>query len=398
MKIIQSICDQDLYKMSMSYFYMTKFPQAEGEFIFTDRNNEVYDEDFLREVKLAIADMASLKLTREEKEKAFQLTGEWIPLHFWEWLEGFRYEPEKVNVWLDEEKHLHITVEDLLYKVTLWEVPLLAIISEIRGKWKGYTYNMEDVLKRVEDQIKLSNQEQLYFSEFGTRRRFSYIVQEEVCKLLAEKATYYSGTSNVYLAIMTGVKAIGTLAHELVACHCAFYGYRMGNYMTMSNWADVYDGSLGIMLTDELTDKVFFKNFSRRFAKLYDGVRCDSQDEFSYTSMAVNRYKELGIDPTTKTIVFSNSIDIPKLKEIRDNALGRIKAVGGIGGALTNRIPIPENKSKCYPSANIVMKLWKVRMNKRQEWINTIKLSDDPRKAIGDRKEIELAKLTLGIE
>lgn len=398
MRIVQSILDNDLYKFSMGYFYMTKFPQAEGKFIFTDRNNEVYDEKFLEMVKLAIADMETLKLTREEKKRAFQLTGEWIPLHYWEWLEGFRYDPEKINIWLDEEKHLHIEVQDLLYKVTLWEVPLLSIVSECRGKWKEYSYKIEDVLKRVEEQVKLSNREKLTFSEFGTRRRFSYLVQEEVCKLLAEKGEYYSGTSNVHLAIQTGVRAIGTLAHELIACHCAFYGYRMGNYMTMSNWVDVFDGSLGIILTDELSDKVFFKNFSRKFAKLWDGVRCDSQDEFSYTSMAVNRYKELGIDPITKTIVFSNSIDMPKLKEIRDNAIGRIRVVGGIGGALTNRVPIPNDISQCYPAANIVMKLWKVRMNKNQDWINTIKLSDDPRKAIGDPQEVELAKLTLGLK
>lgn len=389
--IIRSILDSDLYKFSMSYAYQQLFPKAVGEFRFVDRNGTEYDDKFLQQLKIAIAELGSLKLSDDELAGAFKLTGAWIPLHYWEWLKTFRFDAEKIKVSLDSEKQLQISVKDLLYKATLYEVPLLALVSEVRHQWRKDSYSEEKLLIDLDEKIKLSNQYQLYFSEFGTRRRYSGAVQEVVCSRLAEKAEYYVGTSNVYEAIRTNVKAVGTLAHEFISTNAAFYGYRMANYMAMENWSKVYWGNLGIMLTDTFTNRSFFSNLDRRHAKLFDGIRHDSGDPYRYISMAVNKYKELGIDPKTKTIIFSNALTMPEFKDIVDASSGRIKmASAGIG---TNLTGIPEQVSP----ANIVMKLWKVKMNDDQPWIHTVKVSDDYGKATGDPEEVKLAKLTLKI-
>lgn len=115
-----------------------------------------------------------------------------VPQVYWEWLYSFRFNSGKVQVWLDDKKHLHITVTDYLYKVTLYEVPILAIISELRNRVLG---NMSEVIKKLEPKLRLSNVAGIKFSEFGTRRRFSYNVQDEVVSAIKEGSIYCTGTA-----------------------------------------------------------------------------------------------------------------------------------------------------------------------------------------------------------
>lgn len=381
MGIIKSLLDTDLYKLSTSYFYMRKFPEAQGTFSFIDRGGTEYNEDFLLNFRLELQNLKNLKLGEAELEDVMKKVGHYIPRCYFEWMQGFHFEPEKINFSLDENKHLHIDVTDYMYKVTLYEVPLLAIVSELRGKMLGQTVNMEDVLSKLEKKIELSNREQLYFSEFGCRRRFNFTVQDMVVGELKKKALYCNGTSNVYLACKYNMKAIGTYPHELVQFHSLF-GYRMANYMAMENWSEVYQADLGIALTDTFTSKLFFQNFSRKHAKLFDGVRQDSGDPFRFIGQAVSRYKELGIDPTTKTIIFSNALTMPDFKEINDACKGRIRCAAGIGTDLSNDTG---NKP-----ANIVMKLSKCRISERENWHNVVKISDDAGKTSGDPEEVDL--------
>ena len=178
------------------------------------------------------------------------------------------------------------------------------------------------------------------------------------------------------------MKPIGTHPHEWFMFHGAMFGYKMANYMALENWVKTYDGDLGIALTDTYTTDVFFKNFSKKHAKLFDGIRQDSGDEIEFTEKAITRYKELGIDPITKTIIFSNALDFAKAKDINIYCKGKIKAAFGIGTNLTN--DIPDRKP-----GNLVMKLTKCRMNSRQPWYSCIKLSDDQGKHMGPEKEVE---------
>lgn len=385
---IRSILDTDLYKFTTSYAYMKLYPDAEGEFEFCDRENTVYDEDFLNLIGTEFAALGDLSLSTKEFEFACNNI-RFIPMAYWEWLRGFQFDFGKIKFHLDEDGHLHINVTDKLYKVTLYETPILAIVSEARNKWLGYNLNREEIQKRLEEKITISNQNQLLFSEFGMRRRFSRFVQDLVCSILKEKATYCTGTSNVYMAMKHGMKVIGTHPHEWFMFHGAEFGYKRANYLALENWVNVYDGDLGIALSDTYTTKVFLQNFSRKHAKLFDGVRHDSGDPYKFVMNVIQRYKDLGIDPTTKTIVFSNALDFPTYKEIAEYCRGRIRCAAGIGTNLTNDCG--------FKPSNIVMKLKRCRMNSRQPWFDCIKLSDDEGKHMGPIKEVEICKYECGI-
>lgn len=170
--IIKSILDTDLYKFTTSYAYMKLFPQAVGTFEFKDRDNTEYTEEFVEQLRIELYNLAQVRLTSDEFE--FMNSIRFIPRHYWEWLSQFTFNPSKVQIFLDEEKHLHILVKDYLYKVTLYEVPILAMVSELRNRMLEHKVDTQLMLNKLENKIKRSNQAGIYFSEFGTRRRFSY--------------------------------------------------------------------------------------------------------------------------------------------------------------------------------------------------------------------------------
>ena len=377
---LYSILDTDLYKFTTSYAYIKLFPYAMGTFAFTDRDETEYSEEFLSELKSAIKSLAAARLTEEEKDYMYAHC-RFIPLVYWEWLSSFRFEPEKINVYLDDKKHLHMEVTDFLYKVTLYEVPLLAIVSEIKNKYSGYKIDREYVLSRLKEKVELSNQNKMPFSEFGTRRRFSYEVQELVIDYLKKNSLYCTGTSNCHLAMKYNMLMMGTHPHEWFMFHGAQFGYKHANYMALENWVNVYDGDLGTALSDTYTSDSFLSNFSRKQAKLFDGVRCDSGDEFEFIDRLIARYQELGIDATTKTIIFSNALDFEKALRIYNYCSGKIRCAFGIGTNLTN--------DTGYKPSNIVMKLTQCKMNKNQEWRECIKLSDDLGKHLGSGTEVD---------
>lgn len=388
--MILSILDTDLYKFSTSYAYMKLYPEAEGTFTFCDRNKSELTEEFLKELKVELSRLSSLFLTEVEKEWCIKHIP-YIPQVYWEWLSTFRFNLDTIKVWLDTDKHLQIQVTDKLYKVTLYEVPILAIVSEMLPK---YLYSKAPIdisaaIGKLDEKIAIANENNLKFSEFGTRRRYSSTLHTLIINRLKETCPNCIGTSNVYYSMQHDMKPVGTFPHEWIMFHGAIWGYKEANYLGMRDWVRTYDGDLGIFLMDTYTSKVGLKNMSMKFAKLFDGVRCDSGDEYQIGNMVIDRYKELGIDPTTKTIVFSNALTFPKYLEIANFFKGYIKVSAGIGTNLTNDVE--------YPPANIVMKLSKCRINANQNWNKCIKISDDLGKHLGEDKEFEIAKYQLGI-
>lgn len=207
--IVKSILDTDLYKFTTSYAYMKLFPQARGTFEFFDRDLTEYPEDFVQKVYLELSNLGMLRLTNSELDYMTS-NCRFVPQVYWEWLYSFRFNSGKVQVWLDDKKHLHITVTDYLYKVTLYEVPILAIISELRNRVLGNNCDMSEVIKKLEPKLRLSNVAGIKFSEFGTRRRFSYNVQDEVVSAIKEGSIYCTGTSNCYLAMKYEMPMMGT--------------------------------------------------------------------------------------------------------------------------------------------------------------------------------------------
>lgn len=378
--VIKTILDTDLYKFTTSYAYIKLFPYAIGTFTFKDRDETKYTEGFLEALKNEIHNLEMVKLTSEEQE---YMTAHcrFLPSVYWEWLSSFRFDPNKIEVWLDEQHHLQMMVTDYLYKVTLYEVPLLAIVSEIKNQFLNRIPDKQTILSKLADKVNLSNVHQMPFSEFGTRRRFSFDVQKLVVEYLKEHARYCTGTSNCYLAMRYDMRPMGTHPHEWFMFHGAQFGYKHANYMALENWVNVYDGDLGTALSDTYTSDSFLSNFSRKQAKLFDGVRCDSGDEYEFIERLIARYKELGIDPTTKTIIFSNALDFEKALKIYQYCQGKIRCSFGIGTNLTN--------DTGYQPSNIVMKLSRCKMSQSQEWRECVKLSDDMGKHMGSMTEVE---------
>ena len=387
--MIHTILDTDLYKFTTSYAYIKLFPYAMGTFSFKDRDETVYTEAFLSKLKAEVANLANVALTDKELEYMTR-NCRFLPRVYWEWLSSFRFQPEKIDIYLDEEHHLNIEITDYLYKSTLYEVPLLAIVSEIKNQTQGNVANPEEIICKLSEKVVLSNEHQLSFSEFGTRRRFSFDVQDRVISYLKKSAHYCTGTSNCYFAMKYEMKMMGTHPHEWFMFHGAQFGYKHANYIALENWVNVYDGDLGIALSDTYTSDIFLTNLSRKQAKLFDGVRCDSGNELEFIDKLTARYKELGIDSTTKTIVFSNALDFGKALEIQEYCRGKIRCAFGIGTNLTN--------DTGFKPSNIVMKLTQCKMNINQEWRECVKLSDDIGKHIGSPEEVRacLYDLRLG--
>lgn len=378
--IIKTILDTDLYKFTTSYAYIKLFPYAIGTFSFKDRDETQYTEGFLEALKSEFQNLRLIALDEEELEYMYKHC-RFLPRVYWEWLSSFRFDPEKIEVFLDESHHLHIEVTDFLYKVTLYEVPLLAIVSEIKNQFLNRIPNDKDWMGRLIEKVEISNDNQMPFSEFGTRRRFSFDVQDKVVAYLKQHAEYCTGTSNCYLAMKYDMLPMGTHPHEWFMFHGAQFGYKHANYIALENWVNVYDGDLGTALSDTYTSDSFLSNFSRKQAKLFDGVRCDSGNEYEFIDRLIERYKELGIDPAVKTIIFSNALDFEKALRIFKYCKGKIRCSFGIGTNLTN--------DTGYQPSNIVMKLSRCKMNVNQEWRECVKLSDDMGKHVGSVTEVE---------
>lgn len=390
--IINSILDTDLYKFSTSYAYAKLFPRARGRFAFVDRDNTVYPEGFDTLLQEEINLMTQLKLTDEEAD-FLGLECPYLPPFYIDYLRGYQFNPSEVKISLDEERHLHISAEGLLYRVTLWETPILAIVSELYYRVMNEQPDLEHVRKATIEKALMMKEHGLQVSIFGMRRRFSSKVEDLVTQLLKEYAgNSLFGTSNVYYAMKHNLRVSGTHPHEWVQFHAAIYGYKMANYMSMEDWINVYDGDLGTVLTDTYTTDVFMQNFSKKHAMLFTSMRHDSGDPYEFAEKAIKRYQELKINPMLKYIVFSDSLNIPKAVQIKEYCEGRITTTFGIGTNLTNDVG-----NETVPR-NIVMKLIGCQISPRQKWHHCVKLSDVEGKHIGDPDEIDLAQRTLGIK
>ena len=391
MTIIRSILDTDLYKFTTSYAYSKLYPRAYGQFRFIDRGKTRYPQGFADALKKELQAMSELALTKDE---ANFLSRElpYLPPTYIDFVRGFRFDPEELQVTQDEEGYLSIVAEGLLYRVTLWETPILALVSElyyqIMGQKPDLAYTEETIIRKAK-QLSEAN---ITFSMFGMRRRFSAAIEDLVTKLLKEHSgENFFGTSNVYFAYKHGLRVSGTHPHEWIQFHGAMFGYKMANYMAMEDWINVYDGDLGTVLTDTYTTDVFMRNFSKKHAMLFTSLRHDSGDPLCFTEKVIARYRELRVDPTIKYIIFSDSLDPERAIEIANYCKGRIGASFGIGTNLSNDV------GNGVRPMNIVMKLWKCKMTEKERWHPCVKLSDVDGKHTGEPEEIELAQRTLGL-
>lgn len=373
--IIKSLLDNDLYKFTMQQIVLHKFANVQVEYKFVNRSGSKLSQ-YIDTIRREIDCLENLKLTPSEEQ--YLRSMEFFKPDYIEFLSNLHLNPRKyVHVWVDEHENIQIRIKGSWLHTILFEVPILAIVSEIAGiegqKQKGFStgHILATAEKQLEEKLKtVKTTPGFRFADFGTRRRFSYEMHKFVIEYLQENfGEAFVGTSNVRLAMMNNCKAIGTMAHEYLMAHQQIYNLKGHQQKALNNWADEYRGKLGIVLTDTLSTDVFIRDFHLGHAKLFDGVRQDSGDPYQICEKFITHYKNMGIDPETKTIIFSDSLSFPKAAEIYNHFKGRIGISFGIGTNLTNDI-------KELDAPNIVIKMAKVYD------LPVAKLSDSPGKEL----------------
>lgn len=386
--VLPSLLDNDFYKITMQFAVIHMFPRAKARYAFINRGKHSFPPHFAESLQASVEAMAALQLTKEEKQFLAQ-TCPYLSPTYLDFLEGYRYDPAEVHI-TQQGDTLQVTVDGYWYRTILWEVPILCLISELYYKLHHLQrIGDEAVYETTKQKIEHYQQLGVTIAEFGTRRRHSFAVHQLVMQALTENgAPCFVGTSNVYLAMKNGVKPIGTHAHEWFMFHAAKYGYKMANTLALEHWVDVYRGDLGIALSDTYTSTVFFHQFDRKFAKLFDGVRHDSGDPLQFAAQTIQHYQKLGINPLSKTIIFSDALNYDKVQRITAFCKGKIGISFGIGTNFTNDVGLPP--------MNIVMKLTEA-YPEGGPWTKTVKLSDENGKHTGDEPTIALAKAVLQI-
>lgn len=387
MVALQSILDNDFYKFTMQQCVVKLFPRAKARYQFINRGRHSFPKGFAEALRQSVDAMASLKLSREEKQWLSKTCPYLDPVYL-DFLEGYRYDPSEVKI-IQHDDGVEVSIEGFWYRTILWEVPLLCLISEnFYALQQLKRESDEEVIAKTRKKIEAYGDLGVTVAEFGTRRRHSFHVHQLVASALKKYGKTFVGTSNIHLAMVNETKPIGTHAHEWFMFHAAKYGFKMANSLALEHWTDVYRGDLGIALSDTFTTDEFYEVFDKKFTKLFDGVRHDSGDPIEFADKTIQHYRNFGIDPLTKTIIFSDSLNLEKVKRIADYCKGKIGISFGIGTNFTNDVGLE--------AMNIVIKMTEAQPESGP-WVPVVKLSDVQGKHTGDEHTIELAKEILGI-
>lgn len=390
--IITHFTDTDLYKLTMCCAILNCYPRAMVRYKFVDRNNTVYPEGFGALVEEQLAYLEDLRFTDEE-EQFMRERCYYIPVWFYTYLKGFRFKREWVNVVQDAEGHLHLDIEGYWHDTVLLEVMILAIISELQHTLSGELekIDLDEYYTMSYEKARRMLAEGLIVSEFGTRRRFSLATEEMAVKafmnadrdLRKEMGSDYKGqfpgTSNVWLALKYNLVPIGTMAHEFVSAIAGMYGPQEANHIAMDMWQKTFIGSLGIFLYDTYGFEAFSDNFSEHFARVFAGLRVDSGNNLEQLDKICKKYADLGLDASTKQVVFSNALSEESAIALHKAVNGRVHDSYGIGTALS-----ADGKRWGIKPSNIVIKLLGVKMTEKRLWNKTCKMSEDHGKVTGD--------------
>ncbi|ANC03137.1 nicotinate phosphoribosyltransferase [Pseudomonas putida] len=344
-RIIQNLLDTDFYKITMMQAVLHNYPNAEVEWELRCRNDEDLSP-YLAEIRYQIEQLAEVSVTHDQLAYLEKIP--FIKPDFIRFLSLFRFNLRYVQVGLDDAGQLAIRIRGPWLHVILYEIPLLAIICEVRNRYRYREVTMAQVGERLYQKLDwlkahASSDELAGFqlADFGTRRRFSYPVQDQVVHILKRDFPgRFVGTSNVHLAREYELKPIGTMAHEWFMAHQQL-GPRLvdSQVAALECWVREYRGLLGIALTDCIGMDAFVKDFDLYFGKLFDGLRHDSGDPLAWAEKAIAHYERLGIDPLSKTLIFSDGLDFAKALQLYRALHGRINVSFGIGTNLTCDIP-----------------------------------------------------------
>ena len=343
-RIIQSLLDTDYYKLTMMQAVLHHYPNAEVEWAFRSRSDEDLTP-YLGDIRRQVEALAELHM--QPDELAFLERIPYMQPDFIRFLGLFRFDLRYLRLEI-EAGELVVYLRGPWLHVMLFEVPLLAIISEVRNRARYPDVSLTQAEARLEEKFEWlrseATEEELAgfrLADFGTRRRFSYAVQARVVeRLRSDLPGQFVGTSNVHLARLLDVKPMGTMAHEWIMAHQQL-GPRLVDSQSaaLDCWAREYRGALGVALTDCITMDAFLADFDLYFSKLFDGLRHDSGDPLEWAEKAIAHYRRLGIDPMSRQLVFSDGLDFAKALEIYRALAGRSNPSFGIGTRLTCDIP-----------------------------------------------------------
>ena len=347
-QIITSLLETDLYKLSMGQAIYHQFSDYKTTWSFKCRNENVhFTREMVEEIREQIR--AYCDLTFTEEELAYIDNIKWMKGSYVDFLRLWKPRYEDFTITDDAECGLSIETKGTWLNTSMYEIPTLAIVNEVYFRMQ-YDYHklLDSFKKRLNEKYERLCDGKLYigtFSEFGLRRRLSAEAQELVVEKFSHlndegrDTSRFVGTSNIFLARKYGVLPVGTMAHEWIMCvgqgnhkHNPAYS----NWYALNAWVKEYGVLNGTALTDAITTDCFLKDFQLTFATLFSGVRHDSGDPIAWGEKMIRHYESLGIDPHTKTLLFSDALDFEKADHIFRHFHGRSRVAFGIGTYLSN--------------------------------------------------------------
>ena len=370
--IILSLLDTDLYKFNMDQVIFHKHTDLSGEYYFRCRNEGiVFTPEMFREINEQIDHLCSLRFRKDELD---YLRGiRFIKNDYVEFLRLWHPIRDYVETELSEEGELSIVVRGPLFSAMQFEIYLLEIVNEVYFRMKyDYAALLKGAEERLEEKIRAfqGGKYTFRFAEFGCRRRLSRTWQDVVVRRFCRETENCVGTSNVWLARKYGVMPIGTYAHEFVQMYQGIDSIPLAytNHYALDDWYDEYRGDNGTALTDTITTDLFLLDFNRAMVNNFTGVRHDSGDPYEWGEKIIAHYEKYGVDPRTRQLLFSDSLDFDRAQALYDHFKDRSKVSFGIGTFCSNDTGVTP--------LNIVIKLQTV--NGRA----VAKLSDTPGKAM----------------
>jgi nicotinate phosphoribosyltransferase len=403
--IVRSLIDTDFYKLLMCQSIFRNKPDTQVTFSLINRSKHIPLADLIDEGELReqLDHIRTLSLSRGEstwlRGNTFYGKRQMFRPDFMEWFENMRLPPYHLERKGDQYE---LTFEGKWHEVMLWEIPALAVLMELRGRavLNGmekfelqvlYARAMTRVWEKVEA---LRDVPDLSIADFGTRRRHSFLWQDWCVQAMSEGlGKKFSGTSNCKIAMKRELEAIGTNAHELPMVYAALAqddaALFQSPYDVLRDWHDEHEGNLRIILPDTYGSQGFLDNAPDWLAG-WTGIRIDSGDPAAAAQMAIDWWKSRGEDPRNKRVIFSDGLDVAKIKELHSQFAGKTAISFGWGTLLTNdfRELVPQDALAPF---SLVCKA--VSANGSP----TVKLSDNPNKAMGPADEIERYKRVFGI-
>lgn len=339
--IIQSLLDTDLYKFTMGQVALHQFPWVNVEYEFKCRNDIKWTQKHFSRLVEEVRSFCKLKLTEDELRYLSDIR--FFKQSYIDFLRLYQPDLNHIEMWQGENHELNLRIKGPWFLTVYWEVPLLAIISEINTEMQSApidTIHLRDSARgwfNLRNKCIHVNDNPFTFIDFGTRRRAFREWHDNVVSYFKDNTKHFAGTSNVWMAKRYGLKPIGTMAHEFMQVGQALDVPLVDSQKRMLQaWVDEYRGDLGIALTDVIGIDPFLKDFDLYFAKLYDGLRQDSGDPFVWADKVLEHYENLGIDPKTKALVFSDGLNFDKCSALHKAYSGRTNVSFGIGTNLTN--------------------------------------------------------------